>query len=78
MPASLIFLYFAGVSLSAFLRISEKYKKMSDAGLNHVKTSYNFENYEKSWIETMDRIIETHGSWENRKNYKRWHLMEVA
>jgi len=55
-----------------------KYKKMSDAGLNHVKTSYNFENYEKSWIETMDRIIETHGSWENRKNYKCWHLMEVA
>jgi len=26
----------------------------------------------------MDKVIEESGSWETRKNYKRWHLMEVA
>jgi glycosyltransferase involved in cell wall biosynthesis len=55
-----------------------RYKKMSDAGLQHVKKNYNFEDYEKSWIKTMDRIVEEHGSWETRKIYKPWHLLEVA
>lgn len=55
-----------------------KYKKLSDAGLKHVKNNYNFNNYEKQWIETMDQIVEKHGSWENRKIYKPWHLLEVA
>ena len=55
-----------------------KYKKMSDSCLEHVNKNYNFENYEKNWVELMDSIIEKHGSWENRKIYKRWHLMEVA
>jgi len=26
----------------------------------------------------MDEFIEKHGSYETRKNYKRWHLLEVA
>jgi len=55
-----------------------KYKKMAKAGQAHVKKNYNFETYEKSWIELMDDIIERHGSWETRKGYQRWHLMEVA
>jgi glycosyltransferase involved in cell wall biosynthesis len=55
-----------------------KYKKMSDNCLEHVNKNYNFENYEKNWVELMDSIVERHGSWENRKIYKRWHLMEVA
>ena len=57
---------------------TKNYKKMSDNGIKHVKENYNFENYEKSWVKTMDEIIEREGSWETRKNHKRWHLMEVA
>ena len=56
----------------------KKYKKMSILGREHVAKNYNFENYEKRWIEIMDNIVEKHGSWENRQGYKRWHLMEVA
>ena len=26
----------------------------------------------------MDDVVEKYGSWDNRKGYKRWHLMEVA
>jgi glycosyltransferase involved in cell wall biosynthesis len=55
-----------------------KYKKLSEMSLNHVDTNYNFETYEKSWIDLIDNIVEKHGSWDNRVNHKRWYLMEVA
>jgi len=54
------------------------YKKMSQNGIKHVKENYNFENYEKRWVEVMDEVVENCGSWETRKNYDRWHLMEIA
>jgi len=54
------------------------YKKMSQNGINHVKENYNFEKYERSWVGLMDEIVEKYGSWETRKGYKRWHLMEIA
>ena len=57
---------------------AKNYKKMSSQGINHVRENYNFDDYEKNWIKTMDEIIEKHGSWESRKGYKTWHLMEVA
>ena len=44
----------------------------------HVKNNYSFENYQKKWIEVMDEIVEKYGSWDTRKNYDRWHLLEVA
>jgi len=55
-----------------------KYKKMSEQGRAHVKENYNFEKYEREWVETMDDIVERHGSWDTRLGYKRWHFMEVA
>jgi glycosyltransferase involved in cell wall biosynthesis len=57
---------------------ARKYKQMGSQGRRHVLKNYNFENFEKSWIELMDKIIEQNGSWETRKNYKKWHLLEVA
>ncbi len=57
---------------------TKKYKQMSSGGRRHISKSYNFEQFEKSWIELMDNTIEKHGSWDTRKNYKRWHLLEVA
>ena len=65
--------------LTKALNISPKaYKKMSIKGKEHVRENYNFETLEKKWVEIMDEIIEKHGSWETRKGYKRWHLLEVA
>ena len=57
---------------------TKKYRQMVSQGRRHVAKNYNFEQFEKSWIELMDRIIQEHGSWEHRKTYERWHLMEVA
>ena len=57
---------------------SKAYKKMSIQGRKHVDENYNFENYKDRWINVMDEFIEKNGSWENRKNYSRWTLLEVA
>jgi len=66
-------------TMTKALNVSTKaYKRMSTLGRQHVLKNYNFDNYEKQWVATMDDIIEKHGSWENRKVYERWHLLEVA
>jgi glycosyltransferase involved in cell wall biosynthesis len=66
-------------ALKKAIKTSAKtYKKFSLEGRQHVRENYNFELYEKRWVELMDEIVEKHGSWETRRGYKRWHLMEVA
>ena len=69
---------FMSVMKKALSLSAPKYKKMSELGLKHIQNNYNFEDYEQNWINLMDQIIEEHGSWKDRKNYKRWHLLEVA
>jgi len=60
------------------LNCSKKaYENMSKKGIKHALENYNFEDFENNWIETMDNIMEKHGSWDTRKNYDRWHLWEV-
>tara|TARA_B100001123_G_scaffold74689_3_gene84223 strand:+ start:32042 stop:33337 length:1296 start_codon:yes stop_codon:yes gene_type:complete len=67
------------VTLTKALNLSTKaYNKMSIQGREHVRKNYNFDNFEKQWVSLIDEFIEKHGSWDNRKNYQRWHLMEVA
>jgi len=66
-------------TLKKALKINQKtYKKMSILGREHVKANYNFDDYEKRWVETLDQVVEDYGSWDTRKGYKRWHLLEVA
>ena len=55
-----------------------KYKKMALKGQAHVEKNYSFKTYKERWIEIMDNLIETNGSWENRIGYRRWQLVEVA
>ena len=57
---------------------AEERKALGKAGRQHTLNNYSFESFEKSWIDTIGEIVETHGSWQNRKNYKRWRLLEVA
>jgi glycosyltransferase involved in cell wall biosynthesis len=65
--------------LNSALKASKKsYNKMSVAGIKHVAENYNFEKFEREWVKLMDDVVEKYGSWDTRKGYKRWHLMEVA
>ena len=64
--------------LTKAMNITEKsYKKMSIQGREHVRANYNFEEYEKSWVNLIDKTVEELGSWDTRKGYKRWHLLEM-
>ena len=54
------------------------YNKMSAACIKHVEKNSSFESFQQHWVDLMDQIVEKHGSWETRKNYNRWHLLEVA
>jgi glycosyltransferase involved in cell wall biosynthesis len=53
-------------------------RKMGMAGRKHVETNYNFETFKNTWVETMDKIYEEEGSWENRKGYYGIRFVEVA
>ena len=47
-------------------------------GIDKNSIVYNFEDFEKKWVKLMDEIVEKYGSWETRKGYDCWHLLEVA
>ena len=56
----------------------EERNKMSKLGREHVAKNYNFENFNKTWVDLMLDIHEKEGSWETRKYKKRWVVKEVA
>ena len=55
----------------------EERVKLGMKGRDHVLANYSFENFEKTWIRIMKDIYETKGSWESRKGYKPWKVMEM-
>ena len=52
-------------------------KLLGMKGRQHVVKNYNFENFNRRWVELIDSIIENHGSWETRKGYKSWEFREI-
>jgi glycosyltransferase involved in cell wall biosynthesis len=50
----------------------EERKELGRKGRQHMINKYDLSKFAKTWEETMDRFVEKHGSWENRKNYTRW------
>ena len=68
--------------INALMKIYEMTPEERDAlgaaGQEYVTKNYNFETYQKRWIETLDDIYERYGSWENRKGYDAWTLKEIS
>jgi|MDSZ01.1.fsa_nt_gb glycosyltransferase involved in cell wall biosynthesis len=56
----------------------EERDNMGKLGRKHVMKNYNFDDFNKTWIDTMINIYEQEGSWDKRKYNKRWTLEEVA
>jgi len=52
-------------------------KDIGKDGMEYVRKNYNFSTFKKRWVETMLKVHEKHGSWDTRKNYKAWELIEV-
>ena len=47
-------------------------------GQKHVEKNYSFEKFSKKWVATIEEILEKHGEWQTRKNFKTWNFQEVA
>jgi len=54
----------------------EKREEMGKKARNFVLKKYDLEHFAKAWEQTMDKFIEDHGSWQERKNYNHWTLKE--
>jgi glycosyltransferase involved in cell wall biosynthesis len=55
----------------------EEREELGRKGAEHVRKNYNFEDFEKKWVELMDDIHERLGSWDTRKGYKSWTIKEI-
>lgn len=55
----------------------EERTKLGKAGREHVLKNYSPEKYAKEWEQLFDEVVERHGSWDTRKGYKAWELIEV-
>ena len=65
-------------ALKKMLNMSkEERDEMGRKGMKHIEDNYNFRTFQKQWIDLMLGVHEKYGSWEDRKNYKSWDLMEI-
>ena len=56
----------------------EERDTLGEKGRQHVLKNYNFETFQKQWVDFMTGIYENNGSWEKRKfDNNRWELIEV-
>ena len=52
--------------------------KMGKKGMEHIAKNYSFEKFNQTWVDTIESVLEKHGAWTTRKNYKSWDFKEVA
>ena len=55
----------------------EERAALGQAGREHVQKNYSFDKFTKGWIDVVDEVVENHGSWETRKNYKTYKFTEL-
>lgn len=56
----------------------EERKELGAAGRKHVDKNYSFDTFNKSWVDLMLSVHERYGSWETRKNYEPWEMIEIS
>ena len=55
----------------------EERKEIGLAGRQYVINNYNFETFNKTWVDVMTQLHEEEGSWDTRKQEQRWVLEEI-
>ena len=53
-------------------------KELGERGRNHVLENYNFENFNKQWVDVMLDVYEKNGSWDTREGYSSVTYKEIA
>jgi len=56
----------------------EERDELGRMGKAHVEKNYNFNDFCDNWVELVDRIMEQHGSWQDRKLYKPYTFTEIV
>ena len=56
----------------------EEREELGTKGAKHIRKNYNFKEFKNKWIELIDGICKSHGSWDTRKGYKSWEIKEIA
>lgn len=65
-------------SLDKFYSMSKEERRLlGKRGKEHLDKNYNLEKNSQAWDKLLSEIYDLHGSWENRKNYKTWELIEL-
>ncbi len=65
-------------ALTKLYNMSDKEREdLGRAGRKHVLKNYNFDNYGQSWVDFMLEVHEKFGSWDTRKNYTPWEIVEI-
>jgi len=65
-------------ALTKMYEMDEKERKnLGIKGREHVLKNYSFKSYQDRWVEILDKVYEEKGSWENRKMYSPWELLEI-
>ena len=68
---------FIAAVLKMYNMSPEERKILGEKGRQHALNNFGYEKYAHRWIETMDKIVEDHGSWDTRKNYQSWSIKKV-
>ena len=55
----------------------EERQEMGRKGRQHIMKNYNLEKNMQHWDDLLTMVSEKYGSWDTRKNYKSWELIEV-
>jgi glycosyltransferase involved in cell wall biosynthesis len=61
-----------------FYMDKEERAKLGSAGRKHVMQNYNFDTFNKTWVDVMTKIHEEEGSWDTRKTHQPWICEEIA
>jgi len=66
-------------SLIKFTNMTKEERlKLGAAGRKHVLDNYSMENFSKKWENILEEIYQEFGSWETRKNYNPWEMLEIV
>jgi len=69
---------FINAMLKIYNMTSEEREKLGELGRQHVEKNYSFSKLSSTWPVLLEEIHNEMGSWETRKGYKSWELIEVT
>ena len=63
--------------IEIYSKTPEERKEIGRRGRNHVIENHNFSKYAGDWYKALKGVVDECGSWDTRKNYNSWELIEI-